>query len=231
MSLPIQKEVDYCVISSGGVGSKMLVKALRASSRLYEKSSGEVVATHNHIRTPPEVIPDNTRIIYMFGDPRDSVVSFFDRRKSKHDRHGFNTRIIEKPNKHWVLQHFNNIGSYAYDMDETWGLHKFLENRLDYFKLEEHFDSWFYSNLDYDIVFVKYENIWSNVYALGQTLCLNIDKFPEKVQRRSKWINLEGVDKIRCDEMYGSFAARINNLPDIFTIRGGVVVETVNQNV
>jgi len=224
MSLAIPEELDFCIVSSGGVGSKMLVKALIASSRLHRTGNRGLIAAHSHMRIPPETIPEGTKILYMFGDPRDSVVSFFDRRKSKHDRHGFNTKIIDKPNIYWVLQHCENVECKTFDMDETWGLHKFLENGLDYFNLEEHFDSWFYSNTDYDIVFVRYENIWDNVKALGKTLELDIKRFPEKIERRSKCENLDSADKTRCNEMYGSFSERINKLPDIFTVRKGDVV-------
>ncbi len=224
MPLSIPSEIDFCVVSSGGVGSKMLVKALKASSHLHRTGEREIIAAHSHLRVPPKIISANTRILYMFGDPRDAVVSFFDRRKSKHDRHGFNTKIIDKPNIHWVLQHCDNIESQAFDMDETWDLHKFLGNGLDYFKLEEHFDNWFYSNMDYNIVFVRYENIWDNVKALGKTLQLNIDHFPDKIERRSKWRNLDSTDKTRCNEIYGSFSERMNKLPDIFTVRLGSIM-------
>ena len=202
----------------------MLVKALRASTHLPDPGGGTIMATHGHLRIPPGRIQANKRVLYMFGDPRDAVVSFFDRRNSRHGRHGFNAKIKDVPDDSWVLKHCANIESSADDMDKSWDLRRFLDNGLDCFRLKEHFDNWCYSDVNYDIVFVRYESIWDNKAALAKMLGLTMDRFPEKIERRSKWDDLEDEDKSRCDELYGAFARRLAGLPDLFTVRQGEII-------
>jgi hypothetical protein len=97
----------FHVISFGGSGSKILADALFLA--MSEAPRPEVAQLHSHRRLPPASIPTGQHIVYVFADPRNAVLSFFDRRTANHNFAGFGARSIDKPAPQWVLQHMENL--------------------------------------------------------------------------------------------------------------------------
>src|SRR6185503_3715850 len=155
--------VRILVSSFGGVGSKCLVKGLLQTDD--ETTLGQA---HTHMRQPPSrKALDNRAMIYMFGDPFDAVLSFFNRRTKRTLAHGFKSREGGGDNS-WVVKHCRNIGGDYQAMSADWDLSAYLDNGVDLLGMEEHFDNWTNARTDYPILFVRYETMWDHVRDIYQ---------------------------------------------------------------
>jgi hypothetical protein len=210
---------EFAVFSSGGVGSKLLVKWLLGpvlNGRRYNKA-------HYHWRLPPLRLRNGQRAIYMFGDPRDAIVSFFQRRISRHERHGFDSAILtrEDPAPDWAISALRNIEADSPGFSPRWSLPDYLDRKRDYFRLEEHFDFWLGAKRDYDVYFVKYEGLWESFDTLSKIFCLTPRAIPERVPRRANWRAEPPEVQLGLNALYGRFAERLAALPNVFVQRGG----------
>src|SRR5436309_8767116 len=91
------------VSSFGGVGSKCLVKGL-----LQTDDQKALSEAHTHLPQPPAAIR-GTKVIYVFGDPYDALVSFFQRRTKRTASQGFNG-IEGNGDPAWVVRHCRKLG-------------------------------------------------------------------------------------------------------------------------
>jgi hypothetical protein len=216
---------DIAVFSFGGVGSKLLVKWLLGPGQKERRYA----STHYHWRLPPLRVNEGQRIIYMFGDPRDAIVSFFQRRISRHERHGFDnfSRTKESPALDWPLKALRHIEADTSGFSIEWDLAEYLAQERDYFRLEEHLDFWLGAKRNYDIVFVKYETLWDNFDVLRNLFCLPSRAIPERVARRADWKAEPPEIQTALNRVYGEFAERIASLPSVFLQRHGRLLSLV----
>lgn len=210
---------DFAVFSFGGVGSKLLVKWLLGR----DQTARHYGSAHYHWRLPPLHVNNGQQVIYMFGDPRDSIISFYQRRTSRHERHGFGSSAYTKddPAPDWPLKALRNIEADSSGFSTEWGLADYLDQQRDYFRLEEHFDFWLGARRDFDILFVKYETLWENFEFLGELLGLPSRAIPERVSRRADWRAEPPKVRSALNALYGKLAENLASLPDVFLQRGG----------
>jgi len=211
------------VVTYGGSGSKFLLKNLYPN-----KLPSELPEAHSHWRVPPMTIEPEQKLIYIFGDPRNSVLSFFARRHSLTHLHGFEVRPREVQPQYRKLKIINtlkNLETDAGPITEEWDLEQFLEHEVEQFRLEEHFDCWTYSRLNYPVYFCRYETLWENWGHLQSTLGVTRNDLPEKENRRSNWIDLPEPQKTALNKMLGDFALRLEALPDLFEVKHGIFTD------
>jgi hypothetical protein len=207
------------VCSFGGVGSKCLVKGLMQTDD--ETILGQA---HSHLRVPPEKRAlDGRTMIYMFGDPYNAVISFFKRRIKKTHSHGFNSRE-GGGDVFWAVKHCRNISGDHQKMKPEWDLEAYLDNGLDLFKMEDHFDNWVNAKTDYPVLFVRYETMWNHLCEICTFVGLPetaIARFPGKELRGSCWEDEPEAIKAKLVKLYGALHNNIMRAPDIWV--GGKV--------
>ena len=211
-------KVPVLVASFGGVGSKCLTKAVYAA--LPAATEQDMKTAHGHWRFPPMKMPSTQKLIYVYGDPRDAVVSFFRRRERRHERHSFApTATMSSENPGWVVKHAANLEVGRHPILESWTLQDYASAGEDCLRLEEHFDFWMYASLDREILFVSYDAIWNCKDDIRHLLDLPSLSVPDREERAGHWHRLPEPVKARLQDIYGEFARRLAALPDVFLAR------------
>lgn len=208
----VESAIPLLVVSYGGVGSKQMIKGLYPNESLEKLSP---ILTHS--RDVPATLPHKKKVIYLYGNPMNCVISFFKRREVIHDRHGYYPKY-RAGIKNWAQSHCENVGGDWKSLDVNWGLKEYLENGADLFRLEEHFDLWHKSHRKYPILFLRYETMWDHVeeiinYAGGTNSC--VDAFPKKILRSSNWTEENITTQKGLMNIYGSFNNKIESMKDI----------------
>jgi hypothetical protein len=210
------------VVSFGGCGSKMVVKWL------YGRADKETKRlAHTHHRIPP-LTPPTGKVLYVFGDPRNTILSFFSRRESLTHLHGMDdisATSFRPGRRDWCLAALQQLESSPEAMDETWDLQTYLANGVDLFRLEEHFDTWLYSPLPYKVFFLRYEMFWSVAGNVERQFELESGPIPVKRERRANWISLPQDQRDLVENMYSGFAQRLSFLPDFFVVDKGCITD------
>jgi arginine utilization protein RocB len=105
-----------------------------------------------------------TKVIYIYKDPIKATISRF-----------------KNPN------HQRNTQSPIISLD------KVIESKKDKYKLEEFYDNYVYAenNLNYDIICVKYEDLWNNWSEFNKIIEIPDDpiKYPNRKETNRKIIN------------------------------------------
>jgi hypothetical protein len=202
-------EADYVIVSYGGVGSKALVKSVGEET--------QSAVDHTHWRFQPRQADRAIKFVYVFGDPRNSVQSFFDRRENIHERHGFDG-VHRAGIQAWVDDHCINLQGDWEHFCSSWDIVAFLSQSNDLLRLEEQFYNWFFNPEKLDVVFVRYETMWENELEIAALLGLEKLNLPKKVTRQSDWTDLPAQITRMLDLKYGDLARRLEGLSDVFEV-------------
>ncbi|MCF6430632.1 MULTISPECIES: hypothetical protein [unclassified Leisingera] len=205
------------VVSCGASGSKVFSRFLYPG-----EDTRQAARRHLHNRNPQEAPVQAARFVYLFSDPRDSVISFFQRRLTKHSNHGFASQDgprqeWEVAERDWVLRHLRNLGGNGDAVSGDWGLEEYLEySREDVFRMEEHFCNWLAATTR-EVLFVRYETLWQHEQDVIRHLGLPADsRLPEFVPRAADWQSQPPAVRDRLNRLYGGFAGRLAALPGLF---------------
>lgn len=111
---------------------------------------------------PPAFLPDNVKVIFMFGNPMNTVISS-------------HRRINE-----WGVLHHKHLGSDVFKTNDD-----ILNN--DTLKLNTLFDAWD-QDQNFDFLAVRYETLYSKetVKAISDYIGFKFRLFPEK-KRKTNW--------------------------------------------
>lgn len=206
----------FVVNSFGGCGSKLLVKQIAQNLGIINNLN----SYHFHSRRiDNQKINSADRVIFIYGDPRDAVLSFFERRYSNHERHGFknNPGLSEES---WAYRHCKNIGGDFEKFCPHMGLQDYLRLGCDYFRLCEFITNWLDAEgLSCPIIFIRYETMWKNLDSIAKLLSLDeifSSKFPAKVPRRSSHCDLDLHDRSRINQILAPAIKVIDQLDDVF---------------
>jgi hypothetical protein len=217
-------DADIVVATFGGCGSKMVVNWLYQGSDATEK-----IPLHRHERIPPRAAPRGS-VIYVFGDPRNTIVSFFERRNGFTANHGFANKLgtmdpAPPGNSGWCMTALSNLQADGEAMDEGWGLEEYLRYGVDLFRLQEHFNMWLHSPLPYPVFFLKYEHFWEVAPLVRRYLVADCGPVPSKRVRRADWTALSPYLRAALEQMYGLFAKHLESLPGFFLARDGSIID------
>jgi hypothetical protein len=213
----LPKAAPIHVVSPGGVGSKYLVGWLYPDEPVGSRSKA-----HSHRRLPPVRVRQGERFIYVFGDPRNILLSIFNRRQARHERHGFQdlNAVRDEPAPDFAMRHARNLQVFVETMTADWDLAEYLAQQQDVFRFEEHFDFWLSTDADFEVVFVRYETLQKRAGELAAYL--GIERTPLQFRpRASDWTALDERSQRRINKMYGPLARRLEALPDLFSVKDG----------
>lgn len=205
-----QIEKMYFIVSFGGVGTHMLMPMIKESDWLGHVIKNRRIRhmrSPHHIRKPPATFKEygyhgKVRLIYVFGDPVNSVLSHFRR------------RITNK--KSWCKHHCMNIQGNYKKLSPRWNLEDYLNNGVDLFGLEEHFDNWTgiqLGSIDYDFMILKYETAHRHEKQIMDFLETDTPLAFKK--RSSDWRTEREDIKIKLIDMYGSLLAKCEQFDEI----------------
>jgi len=186
----------YFFVSYGGVGAHMMLDIFKNVEMVNIDSFQK-----HHIKTPPKSFGTDTKVVYLYGDPYNAILSYFRRRKQEYIT--------------WTKKHCENIRGDYKKMDINWDVKDYLKNGEDLFKLEEHFDNWTnVTEKDYEICTFKYEDTPNNIEKLYGFLDIIEPKHKTPFKpRRSDWRNEDQETKELLKNMYGAFYEKYDNHP------------------
>lgn len=184
----IKEEKPICyVISYGGSGSTML--------NYYLAKTLNLTSYHVHIRIPFPAVPLSSRIVFIYANPVQVVISLFARFPA--------TNIYQ--NLQCSKQGPSSLEEYA------------TEGR-DAFELETYFRNYISPShpRSYPIAFIKYEYLWDNLDALQKFIGLQEVKkmFPQKQPRTPYSVKAGIVQKL--EKIYESLIAQQAQLPNFW---------------
>lgn len=176
------------VYSYGGCGCTAFRVALGLPNHAPDK----------HRRKPPKENPKNPKkIAYIYGDPRNSVLSYLARKTKTHNfpvLHGGNLGVKVPANLN-----IDNIDK-------------------DYFKLEEHFDNWVnWKPTHSSLIIIRYEDIFTNLDKISNFFGKKITL--KQKTRKSDYKNQTEEVQNRLNTIYKNLLKKINQL-------GPVVITT-----
>lgn len=146
--------------------------------------------------TPIPNAPKNAKVLYMFGDVYNTIVSFYSS-WMKHGSHG-------RPNK-GVLKNMlvKNANGTPFEV-KTFDFKKWLDN--------------WYKPQGFPVMFVRYEKMHKNARRIMSFCGLNNQPtsiFPQYKKRKTDWNTCNEEQKIKLQEFYGEAYNFVNTLPDI----------------
>ncbi len=206
------------VCSFGGVASKTFIKGV------VTVANKQVPWHHGHYRVPPGAVDDDVRVVYLFGNPLNAIISFFNRRVARSQLHGFGGQEDIHPSREWALNHCRNLQGEWQSLDSSWGLEEYLDNGKDLFGLEDHFSNWHTAIRGYPILSLKYETLWGHLGEIAQFLEIpEVDtaEFPPQEKRGSDWKSLSGPVQKKLYNMYGGLYERIQEIDEFSILHGG----------
>lgn len=145
---------------------------------------GMIYKTHDP--TPPLSLPGNVKVIYVFGDPRDAVISI-------HKNLNFKRACLNaKSNNHASLE-------------------KIFE--IDIMRLEENFDNW-HRPQSFRFASVRYDAIYNEhtINMLQEFTGMKLN-FPPKVLRESKYEKHSRLTDL--EAAYGRLANKVFDVPSV----------------
>lgn len=210
----------FHVVSYGGVGSTLFIRSLYHAIGITDVK--QISKAHSHGRIPPTRIEPDQNLIYLFGDPRNALISFFQHREKRPNKNGFKENMtLAEPNEDWVIRVADTLQVDPKPMTQTWALETYLDESKDILRLEEHLDFWLYANAPYKIYFMRYETIWNYQQKITELFNIPSFKLPPKPERQANWKTLDPQNQVSMNHLYGEFSARIENMPDIFYTHQG----------
>ena len=156
---------DIVIYSPGGVGCTVLFEYIKKNNKSITINNINDKDNIKHKESPVNKITN--KAIYIMNDPLLAVLSHY-RRK-------------------WSKSQMNKIGNYKYDKYSQEELfNETLKQNKDVFGIENQFDNFLNSNVNYQILFVYFKNIPKNKEKICKFLNINPNTFDEfKIKERN----------------------------------------------
>jgi hypothetical protein len=188
------------VTSFGGSGTTALCEYLTAAGIDLPRTPGLFPFKHQRVPPDPDKVPAGFRVVYLYGDPRNALLSLFSRELQEATYRW----LYFRPPPEDVRQRLSSLEA-------------FLEAGTDEFKFEDHLDRWLTREPSgYEVLFLNFESLPDSWPALRTFVELRPD-YPclELKPRKSDWQALPDTQRERLDRMYGGLARRIEALPPV----------------
>jgi hypothetical protein len=188
------------VTSFGGSGTTALYEHFQAGGADIPATVGQFPFKHQRVPPADGEVPPGYRVVYLYADPRNAVVSLFRRGFQGAHYRGMQLRTPTPA-----------IEERLIDLDH------FLAAGIDDFEIADHVERWQARNpRTYPVMFLRFDqlpNVWS---AVRDFVGLPAD-YPclEMRTRASEWQALPAVDRDRLEVMYGDLAGRLAAEPDV----------------
>jgi hypothetical protein len=190
------------VTSFGGCGTSALYDHLSAAGVDVPKTPGHAPFRHMRIPPDPKTVPAGFRVIYLYGDPRNSVLSLFRRGHGQLEDAYLNLRPEPPPEA---------------ARQRLASLEAFLGAQVDELQLEDHLERWLIRERSgYPVLFLRFESLPGTWPVVRDFVGLPPDYPPLEVRtRRSDWQSLPQPLREQIDRLYGGLARRIDDLPPV----------------
>jgi len=186
------------ITSFGGSGTTAMIEHLQALGVAVPDTPGSFPFKHQRVPPGPSAVPPGFRVVYLFGDPRNAVVSVF--RRGFQGGHYRGMRLRRPPAE--VEEHLTD-------------LEHFLAHGVDEFEIRDHFDRWHEREpRPYPVLFVRFDDLGAEWPAVRDFVGLSGDAPGlELRERASEWQALPAAQRATIDAMYGTLAVRLAALP------------------
>ena len=168
----------------GGSGCTALRRSLGLSGNHPKK----------HSRKP---IVSGYKAGYIYGDPRNAILSFMRRNENT-------------PGGHWVITHGISLGVRV---KPSLTLDKYLE-QPDVFKLEDHFDNWTNHTYNGNMLFIHYETMCDHLDEISEFFGRPHLSLPHH-KRISDFNTYPTKVKDRLTIMFSTLLEKIKAMPDL----------------
>ena len=190
ISFPANIDQPVYLVTPGAAGTHALVKHFGL------RIKGGVPWWNVHARAPG-LPPAGSRILYVYGNPYDAVVSYFNRGFMSNPTHCVN---MQGDSDSWMKAHNSTLDGY-------------LDYGLDVFALEDHLTRWAsYKRRNYNIAFLKYEHVMDHVADIERWTGMSMDGF-EFIPRRSDWRTLPPRTSEKLHVVYGKAMHAYESMP------------------
>lgn len=212
--------LPFTVYSFGGSGSKFLVKRICDEFHLHDYDR-----YHSHERWPSaQKLAEGGRAIFIHAEPIDAVMSFFARRISRTDQHGYHPSD-GSGNPLWAMLHCKNISGKFQRLDPGWDFEAYIRQGEDLFALESFVRNWLELKVSQDILFIRYESMWRECASISKFMGLGrgfVDRFGTPKERRSKLSELDSQTLRQAQNIYEPARNLLKTLPDVFVLSEGM---------
>jgi len=209
---------EIYVVSCGGTGVQILL------GFLYPDKSDEEREKY-HLRTGDarQFIGQNKRFIYLFEDPRNTLLALFEQQPARLKSGEFNSfKWILRRIKRWLL--------FQSSLPAPWGrtLEKFLGSGSWFgFPARRHFFDWFQAAKRLKVTFIRYDTLWGHEAVLKQILDHTSIDLPPKPPAGPNWEDQPPHIRNRLTQIYGRLTFRLTGFPDIFWRKDGLLFSPI----
>lgn len=191
--------LDVLISSHGGVGTTFIAEFLGQSLRTNDPADRDHI---KHLPLPPRRLDSRTRILYVYGDPVDSVLSLFRRDYAR------------------VQGCKNGVFNPRYAMGS---LEDYARGGRDDLGITRHLKAWTAgSNYKNPAIAVNYDALWNRARDIVDFLELprgSSAQFPARRKRKSvrSDYGLDVIERLEC--IYGAYRDITTQLGDFAVIR------------
>jgi hypothetical protein len=201
---------DVVVVSYGGSGTTFLIDFLSAHTTVNSPNSLEDGI--KHIISPKHPVLDSKTVkkaVYVYGDPIEATLSLF--------RRDFVKFMIPKINSR---EHHDGASLVDYRDANVRDVRyqDYLDNGCDELSFEEHWKNWTSEDIDFPILFVKFDAIHDRVEDILNFLKLPLHlakDFPPKIVRSSDLRKLPKDELAALQRIYGALQEDMALQPDL----------------
>ena len=189
----IGKPEKIFIYSYGGSGTRTFYEFVKQ----YKKVNGQSNVHWDLV----ESLKSTERVVYLYSNPVSAVKSFY--RKDNED-------------KKFIKEHCRNLRVNAQPPPT---LSEYARGGKDDFKLYDHFRLFVKENNSYDILLVRFENVWENLDVILQYMGLNKklrSQFPPKKVRKGDLIELSDDDLNKLEAIYHKMNVELDKYPNVF---------------
>ncbi len=189
----------FTLYSQGCCGSGQMVECLKGVGLKRTAPKGRENFNNAHTRFPSKSFEG--KILFMYADPRDIVLS----------------SLNNSENNNWIHSHCYYLGG-DYKYFDPYGkttIEQILESGQDPFKLKEHFINWLTIKIDYDLMMLKYEALEDpKIYKqVLKFFGVDGDYDYNWRPRKSSYLNLPEEQQLQITELFQDLLKIQSQLP------------------
>ncbi|MDQ8190598.1 hypothetical protein [Roseibacillus persicicus] len=159
--------MNVLVVSTGGCSTTSLLTALKGCG--VKCNDPNDLDGLKHICLPPLVSAKDLKVVYVFGDPAESVGSLF--------RRGYQYR-----------QYCKLTGDYFKVPEFLDNLEVYSKSENDGLAFERHFHNWRFKYQVYETLFINFEDLWAHKSELARFLNIDDSQFDLAPRKERKTV-------------------------------------------
>lgn len=192
----IPKTIDTLVVSYGGVGTTFVIDFLQKHRNVNDSQDTDGL---KHLPFQPISLGQNLKVLYVFGDPVEAVISLFRRR--------FHSTQSVK------------LSPFAMrNVSHEMSLEEYADLERDSLLLGRHFRHWLSNPLGYPTLFVSYHDLWSNLDSIFDFFEISKDRIDDFPRQKTRNSSVEKIDPIVLEKLTSTYDSLREELASIGSI-------------